>query len=169
MLDDLDLTLHEGERVALLGATGAGKSTLALVLAGLAPSLTGGQMGGEVRVAGLEVGASNASAMGERVGLVFQEADHQLFNMSVEDEVAFGLEGLGLPPEVIAQRIAWVLARVGLEGLRSRPPWQLSGGQQRRLALASVLAMRPPCCCWTSLWPGWIRWGGARSPPCSMS
>ncbi len=113
------------------------------MLAGLVPDATGGTLGGEVQVAGFDVRATDAAALSEHVGLVFQEADHQLFNMTVEDEVAFGLEGLGLPPAEIERRLTWVLERVGLEGLRERAPWQLSGGQQRRLALASVLAMRP--------------------------
>jgi energy-coupling factor transport system ATP-binding protein len=78
------------------------------------------------------------------VGLVFQEPERQLFNMTVAEEVAFGLEGQGMPPPQIGQRVAWALERVGLAGLEERSPWQLSGGQQKRLAIASILAMQPP-------------------------
>jgi energy-coupling factor transport system ATP-binding protein len=143
VLDGLATHIGAGERVALLGATGAGKTTLALVLAGLAPALTGGELHGDLAVAGHDVRATDATVISEKVGLVFQEADHQLFNMTVEDEVAFGLEGLALPPEEIERRAGRVLEQVGLGGLRDRAPWQLSGGQQKRLALASILVMRP--------------------------
>jgi energy-coupling factor transport system ATP-binding protein len=143
VLNGLSLSLRAGERVVLMGATGAGKTTLGLVLAGLVPATTGGELQGEIRVAGLEVREVGAARLSREVGLVFQEADHQLFNMTVEDEVAFGLEGLGLPPEEIERRVNWVLRRVGLNEQRERTPWQLSGGQQKRLALASVLAMEP--------------------------
>ena len=77
------------------------------------------------------------------MGLLFQQSDQQLFNMSVEDEITFGLEGLALPVAEIAERTEWVLQRTGLTALRDRAPWQLSGGEQKRLALAAVLAMRP--------------------------
>ncbi|HEX8683710.1 MAG TPA: ABC transporter ATP-binding protein [Ardenticatenaceae bacterium] len=143
VLNGLSLSLRAGERAALMGATGAGKTTLALVLAGLVPATTGGELQGEIRVAGLDVREVGAARLSREVGLVFQEADHQLFNMTVEDEVAFGLEGLSLPPEEIERRVDWVLDRVGLNEQRERAPWQLSGGQQKRLALASMLAMEP--------------------------
>jgi energy-coupling factor transporter ATP-binding protein EcfA2 len=78
------------------------------------------------------------------VGLVFQQPERQLFNMTVAEEIAFGLEGRALPPQQIGQRVADTLASVGLSGLEQRAPWQLSGGQQKRLAIASILAMQPP-------------------------
>nr|MBA3530874.1 ABC transporter ATP-binding protein [Ardenticatenales bacterium] len=144
LLERLSFRIERGERVALMGPTGAGKTTLALILAGLVPMTTGGELSGEIYMAGYDVRATDPVQLSTEVGLVFQEAEQQLFNMTVEDEVAFGLEGLALPAAEIERRITWVLARVGLQELRQRPPWQLSGGQQKRLALASVLAMRPP-------------------------
>jgi cobalt transport protein ATP-binding subunit len=126
-----------------MGANSAGKTTLALILAGLAPEMTGGKLRGQAMVDGLDAAATAAVQLSAHLGLVFQEPERQLFNMTVADEVAFGLEGLGLPPAAIRARIAWVLGRVGLTGLEERAPWQLSGGQQKRLAIATILALRP--------------------------
>ncbi|RME11683.1 MAG: ATP-binding cassette domain-containing protein [Ardenticatenia bacterium] len=140
----LSLLVEPGARVALLGPTGGGKTTLAYILAALAPHMTGGTLQGVARVNGRDVAHTPPAQMSTDVGLVFQSPDQQLFNMTVADEIAFGLEGLALPPNEIERRLAAILADVGLQGLEERPPWQLSGGQQKRLAIAAVLAMRPP-------------------------
>ena len=142
-LRGLDLTVEPGEFVAVMGATGAGKTTLCLALNGLVPQSTGGTFRGDVWVAGRNTKAHPVAALATEVGLVFQDAESQLFNMTVEDEVAFGPESLGLPREEIESRIRWALEVVGLLHLRHRSPAHLSGGQQRRLAIAAVLAMRP--------------------------
>ncbi len=126
----LDLTVNTGECLGMIGPNGAGKSTLLLILAGLAPRLTGGTLSGEVSVTG-------------RIGLVFQETDGQLFNSTVEAEIAWGLENLGLPPPEISERVEWALNAVNITALRRRPPGMLSGGQQKRVAVATALAMRP--------------------------
>lgn len=140
------LTLHApaGQALAIMGATSSGKTTLALILAGLAPEMTGGALAGHASVAGLDVAKTSPARLSHTLGLIFQEPERQLFNMSVAEEVAFGLEGQGMPPAQIGERVAWALARVGLAGLEARAPWQLSGGQQKRLAIASILAMQPP-------------------------
>ncbi|MCB0076968.1 MAG: ABC transporter ATP-binding protein [Anaerolineales bacterium] len=143
LLRDLSLTVAAGERVALMGATGSGKSSLALLMAALAPNETGGTLRGERWILGHDLSHTSATELSDTVGLLFQQSDQQLFNMSVEDEISFGLEGLGLPIDEINRRIDWVLARTGLTALRDRAPWQLSGGEQKRLAIAAVLAMRP--------------------------
>nr|WP_290667342.1 energy-coupling factor transporter ATPase [Ardenticatena sp.] len=140
----LSVQILPGERIALLGATGVGKTTLAYILAALAPRMTGGTLHGLVHVNGRDVSQTSPADMSADVGLVFQSPDQQLFNMTVADEIAFGLEGLALPPEEIECRIAQTLADVGLQGMEERAPWQLSGGQQKRLAIGVVLAMRPP-------------------------
>jgi energy-coupling factor transporter ATP-binding protein EcfA2 len=143
-LKDISLQVDEGESVAIMGPTGAGKSTLCMALAGLIPHATGGTIGGNVWVEGLNTKRHRPAGLFSHVGLVFQDASSQLFNSTAESEVAFGLESLGLPPSIIRERVEWALQTVRMEALSARPPYQLSGGQQKRLAIASVLAMRPP-------------------------
>lgn len=141
VLRGLSLELGAGEALAVMGITGAGKSTLGHVLAGLAPRHTGGTLSGTVKVAGFDL-AGGPPAIGS-IGLLFQDAATQLFNTSVENEVAWGLEAMGLPSGEIETRVAEALERFDLAAIRHRPPWALSGGQQKRLALAAIWAMRP--------------------------
>ncbi|MGD2178518.1 MAG: ABC transporter ATP-binding protein, partial [Anaerolineae bacterium] len=143
VLRGVSLSLAKGECVALLGPTGAGKSTLCLTLNGIIPHLMGGSFRGHVWVAGRDTRESDAGELSQRVGLVFQDPESQLFNMTVEDEVAFGPEGLALRPDEIEARIAEALDLTGIADLRKRSPLELSGGQKQRVALAAVLAMRP--------------------------
>lgn len=146
VLRGLTLEVPTGQALAIMGATGSGKTTLALILAALAPEMTGGNLRGRVQVNGQDVTQVPAARLSAHLGLVFQEPERQLFNMTVADEVAFGLEGLAVPPAEIADRVRWALTRVGLADpdLLDRAPWQLSGGQQKRLAIATILALRPP-------------------------
>lgn len=141
VFSDLSLSLSEGEAFAVMGGSGAGKTSLAHLVAGLAPRFTGGTLEGSVIVHGHDVVASPPPV--GQVGLLFQDAATQLFNTTVEEEIAWGLEAMGLPPAQIEARIDRALERFGLLGLRRRHPWALSGGQQKRLALAAVWAMRP--------------------------
>ena len=143
VLTDLSFEVAAGECLALMGANGAGKTTLCSLVTALAPQLTGGKLRGQLVVLGQDVAQSKPGALAGRVGITFQEVEHQLFNATVEAEVAWGLEALGLPPAEIEQRIQWALEVVGLDIARSRPPASLSGGQQRRLALAVAVAPRP--------------------------
>ena len=143
VLDGLDLEVRPGEWLAVMGASDVGKTTLCLLLAGLAPHLTGGTLEGRVVVAGRDTQRHPPPALADTVGLVFQEVEAQVFNPSVEAEIAWGLENLGLPPAEILARVEAALALFRLERLRGRPPDTLSGGEKKRLALASVLAMRP--------------------------
>ncbi len=138
---DATLRADGDEVVAVMGATGSGKSTLCHLLAGLAPRYTGGDLAGRVRIAGHDVTAT-APPPGA-IGLLFQDAAAQSFNTQVEYEIAWGLEALGLAPDEIGARVTQALARFGLTQARHRPPWALSGGQQKRLALAALWAMRP--------------------------
>ncbi|MEA3345455.1 MAG: ATP-binding cassette domain-containing protein [Chloroflexota bacterium] len=143
VLKGVSLSLAQGECLALLGPTGAGKSTLCLTLNGIIPHLTGGTFRGEVRVAEHDTREMDPGELSQRVGLVFQDPKSQLFNMTVEDEVAFGPESLALPPGEIEARIDEALKTMGISDLRHRSPLELSGGQKQRVALAAILAMRP--------------------------
>ncbi|MEA3335264.1 MAG: ABC transporter ATP-binding protein [Chloroflexota bacterium] len=143
LLRGLSLSVPKGQRIAVMSAIGAGKTTLALILTGLAPAMTGGKLQGSVSIDGLDARLMSAAELSTHVGLIFQEPERQLFTMAVDQEVAFGLEGLALAPVEIRERVAWILDRTGLTGLEDRPPWQLSGGEKKRLAIAAVLAMEP--------------------------
>jgi cobalt/nickel transport system ATP-binding protein len=140
-LRGIDLSLAVGERVALLGPNGAGKTTLVLHLNGV---LHGGT--GSVVVDGLPVNPRDRSSLAEvrrRVGIVFQDPDDQLFMPTVADDVAFGPANLGLRGDALAERVDEALAAVGMSEHRDRAPHHLSFGQRRRVAVATVLAMRP--------------------------
>ena len=143
VIDGLDLRVSQGEWLAVMGANDAGKTTLCLLLAGLAPHLTDGEMRGRIKVAGRDTGEHPPPALADTVGFVFQVPEMQLFNPTVEAEVAWGLENLGLPVPEIRARLDEVLSLLWLEHLRQRAPGELSGGEKKRVALASVLAMRP--------------------------
>lgn len=138
-LQEVSFQLQPGERVGLIGPNGAGKTTLFLCLCGVLPVPPG-----VITLAGLDPGiAEHRRRLFTRVGLLFQDSDDQLFQMSVRDEVAFGPLNLGLSPAEVQRRVAEALACVGLSGLEERVPFHLSGGEKRRLALAAVLALHP--------------------------
>ena len=143
ILRGVDLAIARGEFVALMGPTGVGKTTLCLALNGIVPQSTGGRIRGDVWVEGLNTKRTPVPQLAQRVGMVFQEPETQLFNMTVEVEIAFGLENLGLPPVQIQERVEWALSLVGLNDFRDRSPFHLSGGQKQRVAIASIMAMRP--------------------------
>lgn len=137
-LRGVDLRVAAGERVALLGPNGAGKTTLALQLNGINLPAAG-----TVRIGGLTVEQGTLAEVRRRVGLVFQDPDDQLFMPSVAEDVAFGPANLGLRGAELDARVSEALTAVGAGGLRDRTPHHLSGGERRRVALATVLAMRP--------------------------
>ena len=143
VLSGVSLSLAQGECLALLGPTGAGKSTHCLTLNGIIPHLIGGSFRGTVSVMGRDTREGDAGELSQRVGLVLQDPESQLFNMTVEDEVAFGPESLALRSDEIEARVAEALGITGIADLRKRSPLELSGGQKQRVALAAVLAMRP--------------------------
>ncbi|MFE2552890.1 energy-coupling factor ABC transporter ATP-binding protein [Streptomyces sp. NPDC059355] len=134
----VDLTVGQGERVALLGPNGAGKTTLVLHLNGI---LGGGV--GTVTVAGLPVDKRNFAEIRRRVGIVFQDPDDQLFMPTVREDVAFGPAAAGMRGAELEARVREALEQVGMESFADRPPHHLSFGQRRRVAVATVLAMRP--------------------------
>lgn len=140
-LDGIDLAIDRGEFVSIVGANGSGKSTLARHLNGLLLPTAG-----EVWVAGMSTrDPARLWEIRRTVGMVFQNPDNQLVATTVEEDVAFGPENLGLPPEEIAARVDEALRAVGMEEHRLRAPHHLSGGQKQRVAIAGVLAMRPQC------------------------
>jgi cobalt/nickel transport system ATP-binding protein len=136
-LDGLDLHITHGERVAVLGPNGAGKTTLMLHLNALL------QGTGELEVAGLRVGHDDVRDLRARVGLIFQDPDDQLFMPTVREDVAFGPLNLGLSRTEVEDRVKVALDAVRMGEHTSRAPHQLSLGQRRRVAIASVLAMHP--------------------------
>ena len=137
-LKSLSFTIHHGESVAIIGANGAGKSTLLLHLNGyLAPTL------GEVRIGGFPLTPETLPEIRRTVGMVFQDPDDQLFMPTVYEDVAFGPCNLGLPEEEVRQRVGEALEKVGAGHLAQKPPYHLSGGEKKRVAIATVLSMSP--------------------------
>jgi energy-coupling factor transporter ATP-binding protein EcfA2 len=145
VLKNISFTVNKGEVLAVIGPNGAGKSTLLKALNGLVPHFYGGKYGGRVVVSGFEVLNTPISKMSTKVGFVFQDPEDQISGLAltVWEEVAFGLMMLGYPREEIDKRVREAIDYVGLTGLEKRSPFELSGGQMQRLAIATVLALRP--------------------------
>ncbi|MGE3909308.1 MAG: ABC transporter ATP-binding protein [Chloroflexota bacterium] len=142
-LRDISLRIVHGESVLLLGPSGCGKSTLALTLNGAIPHAVSGDLNGSVRIDGVDTRRASMAALAQRVGIVFQDPEAQFCMLTVEDEVAFGLENLAVPRSEMDGRITAALSQVGLEQRRTEQIARLSGGQKQRLALACVLALEP--------------------------
>ena len=140
-LTDVSFSIAHGECVGLLGPNGSGKSTLLLHLNGILPEKPGAS--GAVRIGGEAIEARNLAAIRRQVGLLFQDPDDQLFCATVEEDVAFGPNQLGLPAEIVAERVRQSLARVGLADRERRMPQHLSQGEKRRACLAGILACEP--------------------------
>ncbi|MFB7372368.1 ABC transporter ATP-binding protein [Streptomyces sp. NPDC056222] len=142
-LRDLDLTVPEGELVLLVGPSGVGKSTLLGAVSGLVPHFTGGTLTGRVTVAGRDTRTHRPRELADVVGTVGQDPLAHFVTDTVEDELAYGMESLGLAPEVMRRRVEETLDLLGLAELRDRPIATLSGGQQQRVAIGSVLTPHP--------------------------
>lgn len=139
VLDNIDLAVHAGEMLILLGPNGSGKSTLARLMNGLLVPNSG-----QVLVDGLNTADETSLwQIREKVGMVFQNPDNQLVAALVEEELAFGMENLGVSPEEMQARIKAISIRMQLDELLDFPPHRLSGGQKQRVAIASVLAIEP--------------------------
>ncbi|MCZ2807791.1 MAG: ATP-binding cassette domain-containing protein [Candidatus Bathyarchaeota archaeon] len=142
-IKEVSITIEKGDFVILTGPSGCGKTTLCRCFNGLIPHFYNGNLEGEIVVAGLKVNDQQIHQIARHVGLVFQNPENQLFALSVEKDVAFGLENFAMPRDEMRKRVDWALQMAGITELSERPPNELSGGQQQRVAIASVLAMQP--------------------------
>jgi energy-coupling factor transport system ATP-binding protein len=142
-LNGVDLTLRAGESVLIAGTSGSGKSTLCRSCIGLVPHFHHGEWIGKVLVDGLDTTQHPVYELFRHAGLVFQNTDAQLFNQTVESELTYGLESLGLAQGEIDQRLAWASKLAQLGDLMGRPPHLLSGGEKQKVALGSILALQP--------------------------
>jgi energy-coupling factor transport system ATP-binding protein len=143
VLRSINLTIFRNEFIGIMGPTGAGKSTLCSCINGLIPLKSRGWVKGTVEVLGMDTRKAKMANIGKQVGLIFQDPESQFVMMTVEDEIAIGLETLALSREEIKERLEWALKIVGLEGYEDKSPDELSGGQKQRIAIASIMAMRP--------------------------
>ncbi len=137
-ITDVSLEIQKGERVALLGPNGSGKSTLILLIAGLLSPERG-----EIRVLGEDTTSKSFQKLRQKIGIVFQDPDDQLFNQSVIEDVAYGPKNLRLPDKVIAERCDHILEDIGISHLKNRPPHRLSFGEKKKVSLATALVLRP--------------------------
>ncbi|MEO0249196.1 MAG: ABC transporter ATP-binding protein [candidate division WOR-3 bacterium] len=140
---DLDLIIHRDECVLVAGTSGSGKSTLCRASIGLVPHFHQGELIGRVLLDGFDTRQHPVHQLVRHAGLVFQNPDAQLFNHTVEAELAYGLESLGFSPSEIEERLNWVRERLTLGSLMKRSPYALSGGEKQRVALGAILALRP--------------------------
>mgnify|MGYP000228346291 CR=1 FL=1 len=131
------------DSIGIIGSNGAGKTTLSYSINGLIPGQYHGIKKGEIIVFGEEVENYDKGALQHRVGMVFSDPEAQFTAMTVEDELVFGLENLGMALPEIKERLEWVVNLTGLSSLLTKPPYELSGGQKQRVAVAAVLAMMP--------------------------
>ena len=137
-LKGVSLTVKDGEFLAIMGQNGAGKSTFVKHFNGLLKPTSG-----KVLVDGVETTKTSVATLARNVGFVFQNPDHQLFSETVEEEIAFALKNFGFTPDVVEKRVTWALELLSLAQYRKTSPFLLSGGERKRVALASVLAWNP--------------------------
>jgi len=137
-LDGVSLRVEPGETMAIVGENGAGKTTLVKHVTGLLKPASG-----NVYVDGRNTRETSTAQLSRKVGVAFQNPDHQLFSESVEEEMSFALRNFGFAPELVEQRVKWGLEMFGLEGYRKSSPLVLSGGEKKRLTLACILAWDP--------------------------
>ncbi len=142
-LQDVSLTLEPGELVLVAGASGCGKTTLIRCINGLIPRTYRGELQGRILVYGQDARSMSMAQLSQQVGTLLQDPERQIVGSFVLNEVAFGLENLGLPRSEIRARVDEVLAYLGISHLRDRETFHLSGGEKQKVALAGVLAMRP--------------------------
>lgn len=144
-LKDINLEIPDGQFVGVVGANGAGKSTLCYALSGFVPHFYRGNVEGSLMLNQIDMLGSSLGDLAGQVGLVFQNPFNQISGAryTVREEIAFGLENLGLAPDDIRERVSAILAQSDLTELAERSPFALSGGQQQRVAIAAIMAMQP--------------------------
>jgi energy-coupling factor transporter ATPase len=142
-IQDVTMKVEKGEFVLITGPSGCGKTTLCRCFNGLVPHFYQGEIKGEVTVAGVNTLEHHTYEMAKHVGMVFQNPENQLFALSIEKDVAFGLENIGTSKAEMRQKVDWALKQTDIYDIRERSPHEISGGQQQRVAIASVLAMEP--------------------------
>jgi energy-coupling factor transporter ATP-binding protein EcfA2 len=142
-LVNINMNIIEGSFILITGPSGCGKTTLLRTFNGLIPNFYPGDFKGEVRIYGLNVTEHRTFELAKYVGMVFQDPENQLLTLSVERDIAFGLENLGMKREEIRERVDWALEVVGIERLRDKAPYELSGGEQQKVAIAAAIAMQP--------------------------
>ena len=143
ILENINLSIESNEITVLAGPTGCGKSTLLRSIVGLIPNMYDGEYSGEVIVDGIKIKDAEIKEIAKRVGFVFQNPENQIFMFSVERDIAFGLENLGIEQEIIKERIKKMMETLSITHLAEKAPHELSDGQKQRTALAGVLAMEP--------------------------
>ncbi len=142
-IENVSLSIGKEEFVLLTGPSGCGKSTLCRCFNGLIPNFYHGELAGELLIDGVSAASQLTSELSRKVGYVFQNPENQLFALTVEKDIAFGPENLGLPRVEIRRRVDWAMKITDTTSLKELAPYELSGGQQQRVALAGVLAMEP--------------------------
>jgi energy-coupling factor transporter ATPase len=142
-INNVSIQVDNGEFVLITGPSGCGKTTLCRCFNGLVPHFYQGELKGEISVAGIDTLKHHTYEMAKHVGLVFQNPENQLFALSIEKDVAFGLENTGVPREEMRRKVDWALNQTGIYDIRERSPHEISGGQQQRVAIAAVLATEP--------------------------
>jgi len=142
-LNNISFDIQKGEMIGIIGPCLAGKTSLCLCLKGLIPHMVTALMEGTVQIEGIDTRQSKVPELAKKVGMVLDDPEAQLTQLTVKEEIAFGLQNLGVPRDEIEKRVAEMIDLVGLKGLEDRAPIDLSGGQQQRLSIGSVLAMYP--------------------------
>ena len=137
-LNNVSLTIQQGEWIAIIGPNGSGKSTLAKTINGLIEANSG-----EVIIEGVALNAETVWDVRKKIGMVFQNPDNQLVGSTVQDDVAFGLENVGIPREEMVKRVADAVAAVNMANFMDKEPARLSGGQKQRVAIAGIVAVSP--------------------------
>jgi len=137
-LNNVSLTIQQGEWIAIIGPNGSGKSTLAKTINGLIEANSG-----EVIIEGIPLNAETVWDVRKKIGMVFQNPDNQFVGSTVQDDVAFGLENVGIPREEMVKRVADAVAAVNMADFMDKEPARLSGGQKQRVAIAGIVALSP--------------------------
>jgi energy-coupling factor transporter ATP-binding protein EcfA2 len=142
-LKKINLAINEGEYIVITGPSGCGKTTLCRAINGLVPQFHRGYIAGNVIVNGMNTREHDVAEMASIAGMVFQQPENQLVTLNVEKEIAFGPENLGVEPSEVRRRVEELISLLNLEHLRDKHPHEMSGGEQQRVAIASILALRP--------------------------